>query len=107
MGTHLGDKYAEDSGADTSLDQKLKEPERYAVLLHNDDYTTMEFVVSVICSVFHMNLEQATTIMINVHKRGIGQCGVFTREIAEAKVHQVHHKAQHAGFPLKCTMEKV
>ncbi|MDR2743629.1 MAG: ATP-dependent Clp protease adaptor ClpS [Desulfovibrio sp.] len=102
-----GDRYGHEEAGDVVIDKKLKDPDRYAVLLHNDDYTSMDFVVGVICSVFHKTLEQAAAIMMRVHKQGVGQCGIFTREIAEAKVQQVHCKAQEAGFPLKCTMEKI
>ena len=89
------------------VEKKLKEPDRYRVLLHNDDYTSMEFVISVLCGVFHKTTEEATDIMLAVHQHGVGQCGVFTHEVAEAKVRRVHNAARAAGFPLKCTMEKV
>lgn len=78
----------------------------YKVLLHNDDYTTMEFVVQVLMQVFHKSVEQATHIMLNVHKRGVGMCGVFTYEVAETKVEAVTRLARENGHPLKCTMEK-
>ncbi|MBO4335023.1 MAG: ATP-dependent Clp protease adapter ClpS [Desulfovibrio sp.] len=86
---------------------KLKEPERYRVFLHNDDYTTMEFVVEILQQVFHKPVEEATKIMMHVHQNGRGECGIFTYEIAETKVASVHSLARKAGFPLKCTMEKV
>jgi ATP-dependent Clp protease adaptor protein ClpS len=89
------------------VEKKLKEPDRYRVLLHNDDYTSMEFVVSVLCGIFHKTTEEATAIMLAVHQHGVGQCGVFTHEVAEAKVRRVHNAARAAGYPLKCTMEKV
>ena len=89
------------------VEKKLKEPDRYRVLLHNDDYTSMEFVVSVLCGIFHKTAEEATAIMLAVHQRGVGQCGVYTLEIAEAKVRRVHNTARAAGYPLKCTMEKI
>lgn len=87
-------------------DRDLKEPPMYKVLLHNDDYTTMEFVVQVLMQVFHKSVEQATQIMLNVHRRGIGMCGVFTFEVAETKVQTVTRLARENGHPLKCTMEK-
>lgn len=87
--------------------KKLKEPDRYRVLLHNDDYTSMEFVVNILQVVFKKQLEEATMIMMSVHNQGIGQCGVYTKEVAEAKVNRVHTQAREAGYPLKCTMEKV
>lgn len=89
------------------VEKKLKEPDRYRVLLHNDDYTSMEFVVSVLCGIFHKTTEEATAIMLAVHQRGVGQCGVYTLEIAEAKVRRVRNLARSAGYPLKCTMEKI
>lgn len=75
--------------------------------MHNDDYTTMDFVVAILISIFHKSTEDATSIMLNIHNNGIGECGVYTREIAEAKISQVRHEARLAGFPLRCSMEKV
>ncbi|MFO8047484.1 MAG: ATP-dependent Clp protease adapter ClpS [Desulfosudaceae bacterium] len=86
--------------------QKVTPPAFYKVILHNDDYTTMEFVVEVLRRVFRKSMGDATMIMLNVHKTGIGVCGVFTREIAETKVDMVHSLARERGFPLKCSMEK-
>ena len=83
-----------------------REPTMYKVILHNDDYTTMEFVVEILMMVFGKTLEKATEIMLNVHHKGQGICGVYTREIAETKVETVHHMAGNRGFPLKSTMEK-
>ena len=87
-------------------DRDTKEPAMYKVLLHNDDYTTMEFVVYVLMLIFHKSVEQATHIMLNVHKRGSGLCGVFTYEVAETKVETVTRLARENGHPLKCTMER-
>ncbi|ABK15745.1 ATP-dependent Clp protease adaptor protein ClpS [Syntrophobacter fumaroxidans MPOB] len=78
----------------------------YRVLLHNDDYTTMEFVVEILQSVFHKSPSEATRIMLLVHKSGTGVCGVFTAEVAETKVELVHHLARKNGFPLQCSMEE-
>lgn len=78
----------------------------YRVLLHNDDYTTMEFVVYVLMQVFHKSAEEATRIMLNVHKQGIGMCGLYIYEVAETKVETVIRMARENGHPLKCTMEK-
>ncbi|MFO7750757.1 MAG: ATP-dependent Clp protease adapter ClpS [Desulfobacteraceae bacterium] len=83
-----------------------KEPPMYKVILHNDDYTTMEFVVKILVDVFGKSLEKASEIMLNVHRQGRGVCGVFIYEIAETKVMTVHNLARENGFPLKCTMEK-
>ncbi|MCA1787588.1 MAG: ATP-dependent Clp protease adapter ClpS [Desulfobacteraceae bacterium] len=87
---------------DTSEDH----PPMYKVLLHNDDYTTMEFVVYILVQVFGKSLEKATQIMLNVHKKGKAVCGIYPREIAETKVETVHNLATGKGFPLKSTMEK-
>lgn len=83
----------------------VREPKKYKVLLHNDDYTTMDFVVEILVSVFRKNEAQATAIMLSVHNQGYGVCGVYTAEVAETKVDLVHRLAQSAGFPLKCSME--
>lgn len=79
----------------------------YRVLLHNDDYTTMEFVVEVLMLVFGKKANDAAKIMMNVHKEGIGICGVYPLEIAETKVETVHSMARENGHPLKCSMDKV
>lgn len=84
---------------------KLKRPPLYKVILLNDDYTPMEFVVVVLERFFHKNREQATQIMLHVHQKGIGVCGVFTREVAETKVRQVTVFAAEHQHPLQCTME--
>ena len=81
-------------------------PPLYSVLLLNDDYTPMDFVVDVLLRYFPLNLEQATQIMLHVHTRGRGVCGVFTREIAESKVAQVNEYSRMNQHPLLCTMEK-
>ena len=84
----------------------LREPSLYRVLLHNDDYTTMDFVVQILEIVFSKQPAEAMKIMLNVHRRGVGLCGVYTAEIAETKVAMVHHLAQEHKFPLKCSMEE-
>ena len=81
-------------------------PPMYSVLLLNDDYTPMDFVVTVLQSFFTMSLDQATQVMLHVHTRGRGVCGVFTREVAESKVAVVNEYARHHHHPLLCTMEK-
>ena len=85
---------------------EVTEPPMYRVFLLNDDYTTMEFVDEVLKSVFHKSETEATRIMLNVHKAGVGICGVYTYEIAETKVDTVHNLARENGFPLKCSMER-
>ncbi len=92
---------------DSFVEEELKEPRQYKVLLHNDDYTTMEFVVHILKTVFHKSEREAVQIMLNVHRQGIGVCGIYPREIAETKVALVHKLARKEGFPLKCSMEEV
>jgi ATP-dependent Clp protease adaptor protein ClpS len=92
--------------SDVSTKHDIREPAQYKVLLHNDDYTTMEFVVYVLMQVFHKSVEEATRIMLNVHEKGVGVCGLYPREIAETKVETVTRMARNDGHPLKCTMEK-
>ena len=86
--------------------EDIREPSMYRVLLHNDDYTTMEFVVEILMYVFNKTVEAATKIMLNVHQKGVGICGVYTYEVAETKVETVQRLAEENGFPLKCTMEE-
>ena len=85
---------------------EVREPSMFRVLLHNDDYTTMEFVVEILITVFNKSPEEAVEVMLNVHRKGIGICGVYTYEVSETKVNIVHVLARENGFPLKCTMEK-
>ena len=84
----------------------LEEPPMYRVLLHNDDYTTMDFVVMILSKVFHKTQEQAEQIMLDVHKKGKGVCGVYTFEIAQTKVEQVKTLAKQNQFPLLATYEE-
>lgn len=84
---------------------KLKKPPLYKVILLNDDYTPMEFVVRVLERFFRKNREEATRIMLQVHTKGMGVCGVYTRDVAETKVRQVMLSAQEQQHPLQCTME--
>ncbi len=85
---------------------KTKKPSMYNVLLLNDDYTPMEFVVTVLEKVFNKKAEEATQIMLHVHKKGIGICGTFTYEVAESKCKAVLDMAKKSEHPLQCTMEK-
>ena len=98
--------YSSDSQSESSVDIEVREPRRYRVLLHNDDYTTMEFVVDILISIFRKNPDEAIAIMMTVHRNGLGNCGVYTEEVAETKVAQVHDRARKAGFPLRCSMEE-
>lgn len=84
---------------------KLKEPRKFAVLLHNDNYTTMEFVVEILRRYFHRTEEEATQIMLQVHEKGKGIAGIYSHDIAETKVMQVQGYARSKGFPLMCTIE--
>lgn len=90
----------------SEIRDEVEEPPMYKVLLHNDDYTTMEFVVEILMLVFNKPSEEAVLIMLNVHHKGIGICGVYTYEVSETKVNTVHALAREWGYPLKCTMEK-
>ena len=85
---------------------ETKKPSMYKVLLLNDDYTPMEFVVIVLMRFFGMNEQGATTIMLHVHRRGVGVCGVYSYEVAETKVKLVSDFARRSEHPLQCTMEK-
>jgi len=85
---------------------EITKPPLYSVLLLNDDYTPMEFVIEVLCRFFNMNMEKATQVMLHVHTRGRGVCGVYSREVAEAKVSQVTAFSRVHHHPLLCTMEK-
>ena len=84
----------------------LKHPKKYKVYILNDDYTSMDFVVDVLMTVFHKSYQEAENIMLEVHKKDRGLCGVYTHEIAETKVMQVIKKAKDNSFPLKATMEE-
>ena len=100
-----GDSDAE-VGVATKTRSKPKKPSQYKVLLLNDDYTPMEFVVMVLKRFFKMDLEQATRVMLHVHQKGVGVCGIFPYEVAETKVNQVMDFARQNQHPLQCTLEK-
>jgi ATP-dependent Clp protease adaptor protein ClpS len=95
-----------DLGVVTETKKKVKKPPLYKVLLHNDDYTTMEFVVYVLKTVFHKLEPDAVRIMLAVHHQGVGVAGVYTYEIAEAKLNKVDQLARANEFPLLCTLEE-
>ncbi len=97
---------ADQVGIATKTRAKPKKPSQYKVLMLNDDYTPMEFVVLVLKRFFAMDLEQATRVMLHVHQRGVGVCGIFPYEIAETKVNQVMDFARQNQHPLQCTLEK-
>ena len=95
-----------DVGVATKTRAKPKKPSQYKVLMLNDDYTPMEFVVIVLKRFFRMDMEEATRVMLQVHQRGVGVCGIFPYEVAETKVNQVMDFARQNQHPLQCTLEK-
>ncbi|WP_448586164.1 ATP-dependent Clp protease adapter ClpS [Thermaurantiacus sp.] len=94
------------TGVVTRTRPQTKRPALYKVLMLNDDYTPMEFVVHVLQRFFRMGLEEATRVMLHVHQKGVGVCGIFTYEVAETKVAQVMDFAKQHQHPLQCTLEK-
>ena len=103
---NMGDRDDGQSGIVTRTKTRTKKPSMYKVLLLNDDYTPMEFVVHVLERFFSKGREDATRIMLHVHQKGVGLCGVYTYEVAETKVTQVMEFARQHQHPLQCTMEK-
>jgi len=101
-----GDGGDQQVGIATKTRAKPKKPSQFKVLMLNDDYTPMEFVVMVLKRFFNMDLEQATRVMLHVHQKGVGVCGIFPYEIAETKVNQVMDFARQNQHPLQCTLEK-
>lgn len=104
MGNNTSPEIEENILSDTK--DEAKEPSMYKVLLHNDDYTTMDFVVEILMTVFNKSMEESILIMMSVHRQGIGICGLYTFEVAETKMNSVHALARGKGFPLRCSMEK-
>jgi len=94
-----------DEESSTVVQDKVERPKRYKVLMHNDDYTTMEFVVHILKTIFGKSMAQAEAIMMKIHLDGVGLCGVFTLEIAETKLNKVQQLARQNGHPLKCSLE--
>ena len=92
-------------GVTSEIDDEVAEPPLYKVLLYNDNFTTKEFVVSILVAVFNKSLDDATRLMWHIHKNGIGVCGVYPYEVAETKIGIVKATARENGFPLKSTME--
>jgi ATP-dependent Clp protease adaptor protein ClpS len=101
-GTDDGDT---DVVTETKKKEQLKKPQLYKVLFHNDNYTTMEFVIAVLREVFRKSESDAVSIMLNVHRNGFGVAGVYTFEVAETKINKTHQLAEASEFPLKLTME--
>ena len=106
----MADRRTHDEGTGvatgTRTERKLQTPRMYKVLLHNDDYTTMEFVVYILQGIFHRSETDAVQIMLHVHKNGIGVAGVYTREVAESRIAQVEALAREHEYPLRCSMEE-
>ena len=94
---------------DTSASDEVEKatPALFKVLMHNDDYSTMEFVINILETIFHKSSTEANQIMLNVHLKGVGICGIHPFEIAETKADAVHMAAEGADFPLRCTVEEV
>ena len=90
----------------TDIEEETTEPPEYKVLLHNDDFTTKAFVVELLMAVFNRSLEEATRLMWQVHRNGIGVCGIYPLEVAETKIIQATALARENGFPLKLTLEE-
>lgn len=110
---HASEDHDDDGGASgpnigvaTRTRAQTRRPSLYKVLLLNDDYTPMEFVVHVLQRFFRMDMEEATRVMLQVHQRGVGVCGIFSYEVAETKVNQVMDFARQNQHPLQCTLEK-
>ena len=106
MSTDKDHQHGDDGVAVEEAPPKLKQPPMYKVLLLNDDYTPMEFVVYILENFFRMDREQATRVMLNVHTHGKGICGTYTREVAETKVAQVNEYSRQNSHPLLCDMEE-
>ena len=104
MGNNINPEIEESIFSGTK--DETKEPSMYRVLLHNDDYTTMDFVVEILMTVFNQSMEESVLVMMSVHRQGIGICGLYTFEVAETKMNSVHKLAREKGFPLRCSIEK-
>ncbi len=103
----MAGKNADRFGTDVveKSDQQLKEPQMYKVVLHNDHYTTMEFVVEILRTVFHKETPEATRIMLDVHQKGRGLVGIYSYDIAATRAARVHQLARDHEYPLRCTIE--
>jgi ATP-dependent Clp protease adaptor protein ClpS len=105
MMSEFGDDVEGEGAVTTANKAEVKRPKKYKVLLHNDDYTTMEFVIHVLKKFFNKNTQEAEEIMLTVHTKGQAVCGIYTFEVAETKVSQVIRYAKKNGHPLKCSSE--
>jgi len=88
------------------MDTIIRAPNKYKVIMHNDDYSTWEFVISVLKQIFHKSEDDAVELTTNIHEKGSAICGIYSFEIAEIKVARVHSLAKASGYPLKCTIEE-
>lgn len=104
--SETNDGTGEDTGVLTDVSTRVERPKLYKVLLHNDDYTPMEFVVEILERFFSKNHAQATEVMLNVHYKGVGVCGVYPYEVAETKVAMVTEAAREREYPLQCSLER-
>ena len=95
------------SGIAVAHKAKVERPRPWKVLMHNDDYTTMEFVVHILQKYFHKTRQEAQAVMLEIHTRGAGVCGIFTYEVAESKKEKAMKYARESGHPLKCTIDPV
>jgi ATP-dependent Clp protease adaptor protein ClpS len=102
----IGARPDESTLIEPDTDRQVEHPRLWRVLLHNDDYTTMPFVVEILETIFHKSPAEAHRIMMHVHTRGRGVCGAYPHEVAETKVALVHDRAQVEGFPLRASMEE-
>jgi ATP-dependent Clp protease adaptor protein ClpS len=106
MGSDQEFTFGLDHDSQVKDQSELRPPQMYRVILHNDHYTTMEFVIDILVKIFHKTAREAARIMLDVHRGGSGVCGVFSYDIARTKVFQVHALARAQEFPLKCTFEE-
>jgi ATP-dependent Clp protease adaptor protein ClpS len=106
MGNDQNFNFGPDADLQIEEETEIREPQMYRVILHNDHYTTMEFVVEILMKIFRKPAQEATQIMLDVHRRGSGHCGVYSLDIARTKVSQVHTLARQHDFPLRCSYEE-
>ena len=106
MGSEQNFIFNPDSDLQIKEETEIREPKMYRVILHNDHYTTMEFVIEILVKIFHKPAPEASQIMLDVHRRGSGNCGVYSFDIARTKVSQVHTRARQHDFPLRCSYEE-
>lgn len=106
MAGHHDDESRFEENLGIFSEPRLDKPKMFRVILHNDNYTTMEFVVAVLMKVFHKPASEATKIMLDVHKKGRGVCGVYTYDIAVTKISHVHQMAKNCEYPLRCSCEE-